>query len=56
MAVGEYEWPSAGSVVELRPEREAIRWLLEHVAPPAGHLQASTSDGMTGYDYYQPVV
>jgi YYY domain-containing protein len=58
LAVGEYEWPSAGSVVELRPEREAIRWLLEHVAgsplvaeAPAGEYVV---DGRpTGYDYYR---
>jgi uncharacterized membrane protein len=58
MTVGEYQWPSADNVIELRPEREAIRWLLGHV--PGSPLLAEAPAGEylvdgkpAGYDYYR---
>jgi YYY domain-containing protein len=58
MTVGEYQWPSEDTVIELRPEREAIRWLLDHVAgspllaeAPAGEYLVDSRPA--GYDYYR---
>lgn len=58
MTVGRYTWPSSGSVIELAGEREAIRWLLEHVSgspviaeAPAGSYEVQGAT--VGYDYYR---
>ena len=58
MTVGRYTWPGVEHVIQLAPEREAIRWLLDNVtgAPviaeaPAGGYEV---DGLpVGYDYYR---
>jgi len=58
MTVGRYTWPSGEHAVQLAPEREAIRWLLDNVTgtpviaeAPAGGYEV---DGLpVGYDYYR---
>jgi uncharacterized membrane protein len=58
MTVGRYAWPSGEHVIQLAPEREAIRWLLDNVTgtpvvaeAPAGGYEV---DGLpVGYDYYR---
>ena len=58
MTVGRYIWPGGEHVVQLAPEREAIRWLLDNVTgtpviaeAPAGGYEV---DGLpVGYDYYR---
>ena len=58
MTVGAYSWPSPDRIIELRSEREAIRWLLDNVTgtpvlaeAPAGEYLV---DGESvGYDYYR---
>lgn len=58
MTVGSYIWPTADNVIELRHEREAIRWLLDNVQgtpviaeAPAGWYPLGS--GFQGYDYYR---
>ncbi len=58
MTVGSYTWPNSGSVITLNGEREAIRWLLDHVTgspviaeAPAGSYEVQ--GGAVGYDYYR---
>jgi uncharacterized membrane protein len=58
MTVGRYTWPSGEHAIQLAPEREAIRWLLDNVTgtpviaeAPAGGYEV---DGLpVGYDYYR---
>ncbi len=58
MTVGHYTWPGGEHVIQLAPEREAIRWLLDNVTgtpviaeAPAGSYEV---DGLpVGYDYYR---
>ena len=58
MTVGRYTWPGGEHTIELAPEREAIRWLLDNVTgtpviaeAPAGGYEV---DGLpVGYDYYR---
>ena len=58
MTVGHYGWPSGQHPIQLAPEREAIRWLLDNVTgtpviaeAPAGSYEI---DGLpVGYDYYR---
>ena len=58
MTVGRYTWPGGEHVIQLAPEREAIRWLLDNVTgtpviaeAPAGGYEV---DGLpVGYDYYR---
>ena len=53
-----YTWPGGEHIIELAPEREAIRWLLDNVTgtpviaeAPAGGYEV---DGLpVGYDYYR---
>ncbi len=58
MKVGRYSWPGGEHAIQLAPEREAIRWLLDNVTgspviaeAPAGGYEV---DGQpVGYDYYR---
>ena len=58
MTVGRYIWPGGEHTIQLAPEREAIRWLLDNVTgtpviaeAPAGGYEV---DGLpVGYDYYR---
>ncbi len=58
MTVGRYTWPGGEHTIQLAPEREAIRWLLDNVTgtpviaeAPAGGYEV---DGLpVGYDYYR---
>ena len=58
MTVGRYIWPGGEHIIQLAPEREAIRWLLDNVTgtpviaeAPAGGYEV---DGLpVGYDYYR---
>ena len=58
MTVGRYIWPGGEHIIQLAPEREAIRWLLDNVTgtpviaeAPAGGYEV---DGQpVGYDYYR---
>jgi uncharacterized membrane protein len=58
MTVGRYIWPGGEHIIQLAPEREAIRWLLDNVTgtpviaeAPAGGYDV---DGLpVGYDYYR---
>jgi uncharacterized membrane protein len=58
MTVGRYTWPGGEHTIQLAPEREAIRWLLDNVTgtpviaeAPAGGYEV---DGVpVGYDYYR---
>ena len=58
MTVGRYTWPGGEHIIQLAPEREAIRWLLDNVTgtpviaeAPAGGYEV---DGLpVGYDYYR---
>ena len=58
MSVGEYHWPDARHLIELRYDYDAIRWLQEHVTgtpvvaePPASWYQVDGKN--VGYDYYR---
>ena len=58
MTVGRYIWPGGEHIIQLAPEREAIRWLLDNVTgtpviaeAPAGGYEV---EGLpVGYDYYR---
>ena len=58
MTVGRYTWPGGEHIIQLAPDREAIRWLLDNVTgtpviaeAPAGGYEV---DGLpVGYDYYR---
>ena len=58
MTVGEYTWPNEDHVIELRYERDAIRWLLDNVSgspvmaeAPAGGYEVNGEP--VAYDYYR---
>ena len=58
MSVGEYSWPDARYIVELKYDYDAIRWLQDHVTgtpvvaePPASWYQVDGKN--VGYDYYR---
>jgi YYY domain-containing protein len=58
MTVGQYSWPDGATRIELRPEWEAIRWLLDNVRgtpviaeAPAGSYFVNGES--VGYDYYR---